>query len=64
MPRNGTLVRITLALAAVAACRGDRVAGSRLQGTVHQLSGAGSTFVSPLVSAWVSPVASALSITL
>ena len=62
MPRNGKLVRITLALAAAALVAALAVvtAGSGVRqehsGTVN---GAGSTFVAPLVTKWMSPVNSA-----
>jgi phosphate transport system substrate-binding protein len=67
MPRIGRPVRITLALVAVAAAAalaagtGSAAAKHSTGGTVN---GAGSTFVAPLVSAWVDPVKSALGITL
>ena len=62
MPKNGMLVRITLALAAVAAVAvtATGVASARQANT--SVSGAGSTFVSPLVSAWISPAASQIGI--
>lgn len=64
MPRNGKLVRITLALAAVTvgAVSATGVASARSASTT--LNGTGSTFVAPLVQLWVSPVSSALGITL
>jgi phosphate transport system substrate-binding protein len=54
MPRNGTLVRITLALAAAAllgvlAVTGAGAAGTRSSGTV---TGAGSSLIAPAVAVW------------
>jgi len=62
MPANGKLVRITLAFAAVAAVAvtATGVASARQANT--SISGAGSTFVAPLVSAWINPVANQLHI--
>jgi phosphate transport system substrate-binding protein len=59
MPRDGKLIRIALAAAALAAVATLAVttaapASARSSATVN---GAGSTFVAPLVSAWVKPVA-------
>jgi phosphate transport system substrate-binding protein len=67
MPRNGKLVRITLTLAAAAllgalAVTSAGAASSKRTGGT--LNGAGSTFVAPLVQAWVGPVKSALGTTL
>jgi phosphate transport system substrate-binding protein len=67
MPKNGMLVRITLALAAAAAVSalivvGAGVASAKSSGAT--VNGAGSTFVAPLVNKWIKPVASALGITL
>ncbi len=67
MPRNGRLVRITLAvvaLAAVAALAAGTGSAARQHSTGGTVNGAGSTFVAPLVQAWVNPVKSALGITL
>src|SRR4051812_48658260 len=52
MPRNGMFVRITVALAAVAALGTIAVtaAGAARQSTT--LTGAGSTFVQPLIATW------------
>jgi phosphate transport system substrate-binding protein len=67
MPRNGKLVRITLALAAAAALgallvtSAEAASAKRSSGSVR---GAGSTFVAPLVNAWIAPAGSALGITL
>lgn len=66
MPRIG-IARFTLALAVVAlvaalAVSAAGASSARKSGTT--VTGAGSTFVAPLVAAWVSPVASALGITL
>jgi phosphate transport system substrate-binding protein len=68
MPKIGMLARISLALTAVAlaavavTATGAGAASTKQSST--SLSGAGSTFVAPLVSAWVNPVSSALSINL
>ena len=64
MRKHRTLVRTTLALAAVAAVAtvGAGVASAR-QANVT-VTGAGSTFVAPLVQAWVNPVSSHLHLTL
>ncbi len=67
MPRNGKLVRITLALAAAALVASLAVitAGTAsARSSSATLNGAGSTFVAPLVQAWVGPVQSARGITL
>jgi phosphate transport system substrate-binding protein len=65
MPRNGRLVRITLALAIVAVASAVAAGtGSAARTSGGTVNGAGSTFVAPLVSAWVNPVKSALGITL
>ena len=67
MPRNGRLVRITLALAAaalIATVVVTSAGAARAKQTGGTVNGAGSTFVAPLVSAWVNPVKSALGITL
>ena len=65
MPRNGKLVRITLALAAAAARRSRRGGhgrrGVRPRAAAAHVNGAGSTFVPPLVDAvGARPVQSAL----
>ena len=70
MPRNGKLVRITLALAAVGLVAALAVATAGVasakstRSSAATLNGAGSSFVSPLVQAWVGPVKSARDITL
>ena len=67
MPRNGKLVRIALALAtaglvvALAVVVVGTASAKSAGGTVN---GAGSTFVAPLVTKWMSPVQSQLGITL
>ena len=70
MPRNGKLVRSALALAAaglvaalalVVAMAGTASAKSNSGGAIN---GAGSTFVAPLVTKWMSPVQSQLGIQL
>lgn len=63
MPRNGKLVRISLvaAAAAVVAVFAVMTAGSASARTkAGNVTGAGSTFVAPLVTAWEAPVQSAL----
>jgi phosphate transport system substrate-binding protein len=67
MPKNGMLIRVTLTLAAAAAVSAlvvmsAGVASAKSAGA--SVTGAGSTFVAPLVNAWESPVKSALGITL
>jgi phosphate transport system substrate-binding protein len=67
MPRNGKLVRITLALAAAAALGALLVASSEAASAKRSsgsIRGAGSTFVAPLVNAWIAPTGSALGIQL
>jgi phosphate transport system substrate-binding protein len=67
MPRNGKLVRISLAAAAVAAAAGVAVltAGTAsARTTAASVNGAGSTFVAPLVAKWESPVQQQLGISL
>jgi phosphate transport system substrate-binding protein len=67
MPKNGTVVRITHALAAAAAVAALVATGA---GAAHakrvagNISGAGSTFVAPLVNSWIQPVQSQLGINL
>jgi phosphate transport system substrate-binding protein len=67
MPRNGKLVRIALALAAagvvasLAVITAGTASARSSSGTV---SGAGSTFVAPLVTKWMSPAQSQLGIQL
>jgi phosphate transport system substrate-binding protein len=59
MPRNGKLVRISLVVAAVAAVAVVAVviAGTAsARSSSNNVSGAGSTFVAPLVATWMSPV--------
>jgi phosphate transport system substrate-binding protein len=67
MPRNGKLVRISLVAAAAAAVAVVAVitAGAASAKTnAGSVTGAGSTFVAPLVTAWERPVQSALGIQL
>jgi phosphate transport system substrate-binding protein len=67
MPRSGKLVRISLVAAAAAAVAVVAVmaAGTAsAKTTSSSVSGAGSTFVAPLVTAWMGPAKSALGITL
>jgi phosphate transport system substrate-binding protein len=67
MPRNGKIVRIALALAAagvvasLAVITAGTASARSSSGTV---SGAGSTFVAPLVTKWMSPAQSQLGIQL
>jgi phosphate transport system substrate-binding protein len=59
MPRNGKLVRTTLALAAAAAVAAVAVitaGGASAKSSAASVSGAGSTFVAPLVTKWEGPV--------
>jgi phosphate transport system substrate-binding protein len=66
MPKLGTSIRITSAFAA-AALLAVVVAGAASAKTHRQtatISGAGSTFVSPLVAQWISPIGSAYGIEL
>lgn len=63
MPKHGMIVRATLALGAAALVAALAVTGAGAARAKHQggtLRGAGSTFVAPLVNAWISPVSSAL----
>jgi phosphate transport system substrate-binding protein len=67
MPRNGKLVRIALvaAAAALVAVLAVATAGTAsARSTGGSVTGAGSTFVAPLVSQWVAPVQQQLGITL
>ncbi|HEY2742504.1 MAG TPA: phosphate ABC transporter substrate-binding protein PstS [Gaiellaceae bacterium] len=67
MPRNGKLVRITLALAAaglVAALAVVMAGAASAKSSSGSVNGAGSTFVQPLVTKWEGPVQSALGISL
>ncbi len=67
MPRNGKLVRITLAFAAAALVASLAVimAGTAsAKSSSASVSGAGSTFVAPLVTKWMGPANSQLGITL
>jgi len=59
MPRNGKLVRITLALAAVglvAALAVVTAGAASARSSSGTVNGAGSTFVAPLVTKWMAPV--------
>lgn len=64
MPRNGMIARFTLALSAVAIVAALTVGAASARTAKSTVTGAGSTFVAPLVQAWVSPAASSLGITL
>jgi phosphate transport system substrate-binding protein len=67
MPRNGKLVRIAPALAAaglVAVLTAVVVGTASAKTASGTVSGAGSTFVAPLVTKWMAPVQSQLGITL
>ena len=67
MPKHGMLIRIILALAAAAAASALAATGAgaapakRSSGSIK---GAGSTFVAPLVNAWIGPAGSSLGISL
>jgi phosphate transport system substrate-binding protein len=64
MPKHGMIIRTTLALGAatLVAALAVATAGASSEGT--SIRGAGSTFVAPLVNAWISPVGSSLGISL
>jgi phosphate transport system substrate-binding protein len=67
MPRNGKLVRVTLALVAAAllgALAVTTAGAASAKRSSATLNGAGSSFVAPLVNSWVAPVKSALGMTL
>lgn len=67
MPKNGMFIRSSLALAAAAAVAALAVAGAGVASARTAsagVSGAGSTFVAPLVAAWVNPVKSKLGVNL
>jgi len=67
MPRNGKLFRIALALAAagvVASLAVITAGAASAKSSSGTVSGAGSTFVAPLVTKWMSPVQSQLGIQL
>jgi len=64
MPRNGKLVRISLALTAVAVVASLAVGAASARSSSGSLKGAGSSFVAPLVNAWIAPVGSDLGISL
>jgi phosphate transport system substrate-binding protein len=63
MPKHGMLIRITLALAAAAAVSALIFVGAGVasaKSSAATVSGAGSTFVAPLVTKWEGAVSSAL----
>jgi len=66
MPKLGTSIRITSAVAAAAllAVVVAGTAGARTSHKLSTISGAGSTFVSPLVAQWISPLGAAYGIEL
>ena len=65
MPSNGKLVRISLVATALAGVLVVATAGTASAKTTGgSVTGAGSTFVAPLVSKWMAPVKSQLGITL
>src|SRR5262252_2199381 len=67
MPRNGKLVRISLitaAAAAVAVVAVVTTGTASARSSSGSVSGAGSTFVAPLVSLWQGPLQQQLGITL
>lgn len=64
MPRNGKLVRIILVLGAAAVVASFAASAASAKRSGGSIKGAGSTFVAPLVNAWISPVGSSLGISL
>lgn len=69
MPRNGKLVRIALAVAAVAAVAALAVSvttagAAPAKSSASTINGTGSTFVAPLVNAWIPQIKTALGMTL
>jgi phosphate transport system substrate-binding protein len=64
MPRNGMIVRTSLALATVAVGATVAATSAGAARTSTSIRGAGSTFVAPLVNAWIGPAGSALGISL
>ena len=67
MPRNGKVVGITLvaaAAAAVAVLAVTTAGAASAKSSSGSLKGAGSSFVAPLVNAWIGPVGSKLGISL
>jgi phosphate transport system substrate-binding protein len=67
MPRNGKLVRISLLIAAVAALAALAVTtagAASAKSSANSVTGAGSTFVAPLVTKWEAPVQQATGVTL
>ena len=67
MPRNGKLVRISLVIAAVGALAALAVmtaGAASAKSTANNVTGAGSTFVAPLVTNWQGPVQQQLGIQL
>jgi phosphate transport system substrate-binding protein len=67
MPRNGKLVRISLVIAAVGALAALAVmtaGAASAKSTANNVTGAGSTFVQPLVTNWEGPVQQQLGLTL
>jgi phosphate transport system substrate-binding protein len=66
MPRNGKLVRVFLVVAAAAAVAVVAVTAgtASAKSSGGSVTGAGSTFVAPLVNKWVGPASSALGLNL
>ena len=64
MPRNGKVVRIILVLGAVAVAASFAVTAASAKRSAGSLKGAGSSFVAPLVNAWIAPVNSDLGISM
>lgn len=64
MPRNGKLVRMTLVLGAAAVVASFAATAASAKRSAGSVKGAGSTFVAPLVNAWIGPVGSSLGISL
>jgi phosphate transport system substrate-binding protein len=67
MPKSGSFIRITVALALAALLAAVATGGAgaaRAKGEDATITGAGSTFVAPLVAAWIPAVGSAFGYTL
>jgi phosphate transport system substrate-binding protein len=64
MPRSGKLVRVTLVLGAAAVVASFAASAASARRSAGSIKGAGSTFVAPLVNAWIGPVNSALGLSL
>jgi len=64
MPRNGKLVGTILVLGAAAVVASFAATAASAKRSAGSIKGAGSTFVAPLVNAWIAPVNSDLGISL